>query len=73
VTRIIRTATAHLPEERYRTALEMASACASAADALPDRGSRPPVASEWIRWFDRPRDPEPRRSLWRRLVDRFRR
>jgi len=68
VARIVRRATAHLPEERYRTALEMASACATAADALPDRGARLPVASEWIRWFDRPRDP-PRRSLWGRLTD----
>jgi serine/threonine-protein kinase len=66
IVRILRKATAHLPEERYRTALEMASACASAADALPDRGSREPVASEWIRWFDQPRAPV-RRSLW----DRF--
>ena len=64
---IVRKATAQDPEGRYRTALEMASACGVAADALADRKGAQPVASDWIRWFDQPRE-VPRPSLWSRLT-----
>jgi serine/threonine protein kinase len=62
---IVRKATATLPEERYRTAIEMASACAFAADGLPGRTGKPPVARTWIASFE---SAGPTPTWWGRLT-----
>ncbi|MEZ4236299.1 MAG: serine/threonine-protein kinase [Myxococcota bacterium] len=49
---IIRKATRADPEDRYRTAFEMAAAVARAYDALPERAGESPVADQWIRDFE---------------------
>ncbi|MEQ1569006.1 MAG: serine/threonine-protein kinase [Myxococcota bacterium] len=60
---VIKRATALRPEQRYRTAAEMASAVAAAYDALPERRGQPPVAARWMQQFDA----APTRTLWERF------
>jgi serine/threonine-protein kinase len=68
VAAVVRKAMANLPEDRYRTALEMASACAAAADGLPGRAHEPPVASVWVRDFESTGTPP---GWWRRVTGWF--
>jgi serine/threonine-protein kinase len=65
IARVVRKATAKRPEDRYRTALEMASACAEAADGLPSRADEPRVARAWVRGFEHAGDPP---TWWSRLT-----
>jgi len=52
VSAVIRKATRARPEDRYRTAFEMAAAVAKAYDTLPERAGEPPVADQWLWDFD---------------------
>lgn len=61
---IIRKAMAFRPEDRYRTAHEMAGAVCRAYDTLPERHGTPPMAVRWMRSFEAP---ERNRPLWNRL------
>lgn len=64
VAAIIRKAMAFRPEDRYRTAHEMAGAVSRAYDTLPERQGTPPMAVRWMRTFD---DPDRSKPLWSRL------
>ena len=61
---VVRRAMSHLPDERYRTAFEMAAALGQAMDALPDRKG-PLVAETWTRNFERITTPSG--GIWRRF------
>lgn len=65
---IVRRAMAHLPEERYRTAFEMACAVAAAVDELPERAGKPPLGPGWLRDFEIRSPPE---GLWNRVRSWF--
>jgi eukaryotic-like serine/threonine-protein kinase len=62
---VIRKATSYRPEERYRSAIEMAAAIALAYDALPERAGEPSVAESWLRDFEKVEVPSS--GLWGRL------
>jgi serine/threonine protein kinase len=65
VAAIVAKAMAHQPEQRYRTAAEMASAVAAAYDALQERSGEPKVAASWMHDFDcAPSRP----TLWGRFL-----
>lgn len=64
---VVRRAMSHLPEERYRTAVEMAGAVAAAADALPGRAGAP-AAAGWMADFEL-REPPP--GWWDRVRSWF--
>lgn len=64
VATVVRKATGYRAEERYRSALEMASAVALAYDALPERMGKPSVADRWVRDFEKV---DPEAGMWGRL------
>jgi serine/threonine-protein kinase len=64
VAALIRRATALRPDQRFRSAAEMAAAVAAAYDALPERAGHGRVAASWMREFE---VVPPRPTLWGRL------
>lgn len=71
IVEIIRRATAYRPCERYRTALEMASAVAHVYDDLPERQGHPKVAERWLSRFDSNEEEQRPASFWRWLRARI--
>jgi eukaryotic-like serine/threonine-protein kinase len=69
IAEVVRRAMSHLPEERYRTAFEMAAAVAAAMDALPERSQVPRVSEAWTRNFERVEVPP--EGLWGRFRAMF--